>query len=274
MRSVLDEVFKSGDYEADSYGLILWSHGTGSLPSNVTSYLRAYGQDKTDWMEVNGLRDALVGYPLDFIIFDACYMANIEVCYAIRNSTDYILASPTEVLGNGLPYHQIVKYLFTREPAADALQKIGQAFYTFYEEQQGGTTLPKSASTALVKTEGLQQLAAVTKEILAGKEDEVDALPISEIQLYEYLGYSNHTLYDFEDFVKKLAAEEQYARFKSILNNVVIYKQTTDIAYYNTKETITIDKERYSGISIYIPQPQLMSLNEWYKKLDWYKDVF
>ncbi|GHT33316.1 peptidase C11 [Bacteroidia bacterium] len=274
MRSVLDDVFKSGNYKSDSYGLILWSHGTGSLPSNVSGYLRSFGQDKTNFMEVNDLKEALTGYPLDFIIFDACYMASIEVCYALRNTTDYILASPTEVLGSGLPYEHILKYFFTKEPIADALQKIGHAFYTYYEEQQGGASLPKSASTALVKTAGLDQLAAISREILAGKKEAIDALSTGTIQIYEHLGFSNHSLFDLGDFVKQLATADQYNRFISSLDNVVIYKQTTDIAYYNTRETVMVDKERYSGLSVYIPQPQLAPLNDWYMNLEWCKTVF
>jgi hypothetical protein len=277
MRLVLDDVFKNEAFKAESQGLILWSHGTAWLPSDLDNYLRAFGQDASDWMELNGLRDALKGYHFDFIIFDACYMANIETGYALRDNADYILASPTEVLGAGLPYHQVTKYLFSDGPVATCLQHIGETFYNYYETQEGGVMYPKSASTALMKTEKLPLLAALTREILNGKEQDIFNLQLSKLQILERLGRPNHTLYDFGDFVSQLATEEQLVRFKNCLDEVVVYKETTDIAYYINEGTLNgfpIDRARYCGISAYVPQKHLVLLNEWYKQLDWYKAVY
>ncbi|MDR2499201.1 MAG: hypothetical protein LBD28_07150, partial [Tannerellaceae bacterium] len=120
MRHVLNDVFHYPRFTARSTGVVLWSHGTSWLPSDLGTggylNLRAFGQDGRDWMELNMLRDALEGYHFDFIIFDACYMAGIEVMYALRHNADYILASPTEVIAEGLPYHLIVKTMFADMP--------------------------------------------------------------------------------------------------------------------------------------------------------------
>ena len=43
LTQIIDKVQK--EYPADSYGLVLWSHGTGWLPSDIYSYLRSFGQD-------------------------------------------------------------------------------------------------------------------------------------------------------------------------------------------------------------------------------------
>ncbi|MDR2810983.1 MAG: hypothetical protein LBB84_10605 [Tannerellaceae bacterium] len=276
MRGVLAEVFLSEDYRADSYGLLLWSHGTAWLPGyELKSYLRAYGQDDSDYMEIYDLKEALLGYQFDYIIFDDCYMANIEVAYTLRDRTGYILASPTEVLADGLPYRYILPYLFSDEPVANALKKIGETFYSYYNEQNH---LPKSASIALVKTQKLGELAAVCREILSDKSPEtIFSLPLRDIQLIERLGQPYHALYDFGDYIKQLATEEQYARFKNALKEVVIYQNTTDIAYYNAEggqPGFPVDKERFCGISSYVPQEALTKLNEWYKQLDWYKAVY
>ena len=53
MQQVIADVVSQ--YPAESYGLILWSHGTGWLPSDFNSMLRAFGQDGNRWMEIDEL---------------------------------------------------------------------------------------------------------------------------------------------------------------------------------------------------------------------------
>jgi hypothetical protein len=273
MRNVLDEVFSSGQYTAESYGLVLWSHGTAWLPSDIDVYVRFFGEDTGNYMEINELKETLANYHFDFIIFDACYMASIEVAFDLRNNASYILASPTEILGDGLPYHQIIKYLFSNDSLQQELINTGQAFYSFYEKQQGGHQLPRSASVSLVKTETLPQLARICHQIAAGKENEIFNIPLSEVQVLDFLSYNHHFLYDFSDYINHLASDEQYLQFQEILNNIVIYKETTDIGYFGIGKTLPIDRKRFCGLSTYIPQKQLYALNEWYKRLDWYKAI-
>lgn len=263
MRSIFDEVRTS--FPADSYGLVLWSHGTAWLPYNVQPMLRSFGQDESNWMEIDELAEALPDHIFDFIMFDACYMASTEVAYALRDKADYILASPTEVLGEGFPYKLIIGNFFTE--TAD-LQQIAETFYNYYNQQTG---LYQSASVSLIATEQLDNLAAICREIVIGKENAIAALPIQELQQLEYLGYTYHALYDFDDFISRLATEAQYTNYLSILNKVVLYKQTTPNATY-AKGQLVINQ--FSGLSIYVPQNGLATLNDWYKGMAWYKVVY
>ena len=57
MRSVIGEVVSQ--YPADSYGLVLWSHGTAWLPSDYQNKLKAFGQDGNNWMEIDDLAKGL-----------------------------------------------------------------------------------------------------------------------------------------------------------------------------------------------------------------------
>jgi hypothetical protein len=276
MKSVLAEVFDNPLYAAKSHALLLWSHGTAWLPGDAKNYLRSYGEDDGRYMEIDSLQEALRGRQFDYIIFDDCYMANIEVVYTLRDNAKYILASPTEVLAPGLPYQHIMQHLFSKEPLEDALIKICEAFYTYYNEQQAGEMYPKSASTALVKTAGLPALADVCREILAGRMEAAFSLTRTEIQLLEYLNNTYHALYDFSDFMSKMTVSTgQYNRFKQALDDVVVFKKTTDKAYYAARQgEVTIDKTRFCGVTSYLPQRNLDKLNTWYKQLDWYKAVY
>ena len=263
MRGVFDKVI--GDYPADSYGLVLWSHGTAWLPYNVQPMLRSFGQDESNWMEIDELAEALPDHVFDFIMFDACYMASTEVAYALRDKADYILASPTEVLGEGFPYKLIIGNFFTETVY---LQQIAETFYNYYNQQTG---LYQSASVSLIATEQLDNLAAICREIVIGKENTIATLPIQELQQLEYLGYTYHALYDFDDFISRLATETQYTNYLSILNKVVLYKQTTPNATYFKGQLVI---NQFSGLSIYVPQNGLATLNDWYKGMEWYRAVY
>ena len=272
MQSVMDDVFLSGKFKAESYGLILWSHGTAWLPSDFTNYLRSFGVDKNDHMEINTLKETLSKYKFDFIVFDACYMASLEVAYALKDIADYILASPTEILAESMPYLDMVKILFSNDPLETALQKCGQAFYDYYNAKSG---IERSASVSLVKTAALQELASVCREILSGRQGDVFNLPVSGLQRLDHLRQGIHFLYDFDDFIKQMASASQYAAFKQRLSESILYKETTDIAYYGYNWTVlTIDKSRFCGVSVYVPQENLTQMNNWYKDMDWYKAVY
>lgn len=264
MRGVFDKVI--GDYPADSYGLVLWSHGTAWLPYNVQPMLRSFGQDESNWMEIDELAEALPDHVFDFIMFDACYMASTEVAYALRDKADYILASPTEVLGEGFPYKLIIGNFFTETAG---LQQIAETFYNYYNQKE--KIIEQSASVSLIATEQLDNLAAICREIVIGKENAIASLPIQELQQLEYLGYTYHALYDFDDFISRLATETQYTNYLSILNKVVLYKQTTPNATYFKGQLVI---NQFSGLSIYVPQNGLATLNDWYKGMEWYRAVY
>lgn len=255
------------EFPAEGYGLVLWSHGTGWLPSDVNSYLRSFGQDGRDnFMELEDLSSALSGHHFDFILFDACYMACTEVAYALRSCADYIIASPTEILANGFPYASIIDDMFERE--AD-VTGIASEFYDYYRNQAG--------TISVVKCDELENLASVCNEIFNNKsEQELFSIPVDELQMMEYLTRELHALYDFDDYVSHLATTEQYNRFKQAMDRCVIYKATTPKAVfaYPYPSGTYLPVKRFSGLSIYVPQMKLPKLNRWYMSLDWYKDVY
>ncbi|RHJ78697.1 clostripain-related cysteine peptidase [Parabacteroides sp. AM08-6] len=260
---------------ADSYGLVLWSHGTSWFPSNLNSMLRAFGQDGSNWMEIDQLAQGIPDHFFDFILFDACYMANIECAYELKDKADYILASPTETMGTGWPYSVIMPYFFTETAQLD---KAGEAFYNYYNVMSGDY---RTATVSLVKTSELDNLANIVKEILSDKsEDDLYGLDRSSasMQRLEYLyksgSYNPVLLYDFNDFISQLATPEQYTRFTAGMKNAIIYEAHTETAYFgNPQQSFPIN--RCSGLSVYVPAENYPKINAWYQEhLKWYKAVY
>ena len=267
--SVMKEVMHRAFYEypADSYGLVLWSHGTAWLPSDYQNKLKAFGQDGNNWMEIDDLAKGLPDDLFDFILFDACYMASVECTYELRNKAEYILASPTETMADGWPYEEMMPQLFATDLQ---LEKVGETFYNHYLNN----TYPY-ATVSLTKTSELDNLKSVTHDILADKtESDIYSLDPKNMQRLEYLYRSPGMLYDFNDYIKQLATAEQYDRFISCLDKAVVYKAHTPKSYYAAIGN-ALPIKSYCGLTIFVPQESLPKMLEWYKqRVGWYKAVY
>lgn len=267
MKGVIQDVVSL--FPSDSYGLIMSSHGTAWMPANFNDMLRSFGEENGHWMEIDELAKGIPDHLFDFLLFDACYMASTECVYQLKNKADYIVASPTETLVEGFPYKLILPYFFTKELQ---LNNVAETFYQYYNAKSG---FNQTATVSVTKTSELNELATIIKEILANKtENDLYALPLSEMQVLEHLTYSApNMLYDLGDFVNKLATKEQYARFETCLEKAIVSKYSTPNAFF-AKPYKSYPIVRFSGVSVYVPQETFPKLNEWYKQLDWYKAVY
>ena len=130
LTQIIDKVQK--EYPADSYGLVLWSHGTGWLPSDIYSYLRSFGQDgKNNFMEINDLASALIEVSFWFYFVRRLLYVVRRGSLRFPGCADYIIGSPTEILANGFPYQTIMGDMFKKE--ADVVG-IATKFYTYYQK--------------------------------------------------------------------------------------------------------------------------------------------
>jgi Clostripain family. len=268
MKGILSDVYTS--YPADSYGLVLWSHGYSWVPSPTTKTIstRWFGQDQststqgdvTHYMDIPDLATALSGAPhLDFIMFDACLMSGVEVAYELKDHTDYLIASPTEVITDGFPYDQIIEPMFSTEKN---YQKIASSFFDYYNAMSGEY---KSATIAITKCSEMDNLAAATKKIIGAHASEVSTFVSSGIQLYDRENANNHFAYDFGHIIQSIATPTEWTTFQKQLNATVVYKATTD--YFIN---LPIDSNHFSGLGAYIPKATQTTYNSFFKTLSWY----
>ncbi len=82
-------------YPASTYGLVLFSHASGWLPEGTYYNLRTHSVviDGTSGMEIPAFAAAISDGMLDYIVFEACYMASVEVAYELKDKARYIIAS-------------------------------------------------------------------------------------------------------------------------------------------------------------------------------------
>lgn len=241
---------------ASSYGLVLWSHASSWAPP-LGVRLKSFGQDNGLEMDIIDLKRAL---PSDFkyIIFDACSMASVEAIYELRNTAQYILASPTEVLSLSYPYEQIVPYLFGGK---DELIKIGQAFMSFYQSLGGEYA---SATVSLIDTDGLPLLAERTKSLLNSTPLKV-GFDRSTVQRLDFDPTARVPAYDYLDFLQQSFEPKNYSIITEQLDASILYKNST--ASFLNQSII-----HFSGLSIYLPEPN-DPLHSYYGMLEWYDDA-
>lgn len=272
-------------YPASSYGLILGSHGTGWLPSSVqfpglrmvrlkaadVPLTRLFGEDAnrgngTDTgtgMEVEDLVRA-IPEGFHFILFDACLMANVEIAYALRNKTEYLIASPAEIMTTGFPYQKIMPLLWGNEAE---LRRVCREFREYYEHHPSGGNWC-SGTISLIRTEFLDELAWQVKTVLDGKAETVAGMMPSDVWRYPLIGYNQDVFFDLGAFVRELASESEYKRFEALLDQTVYRLATTR---FNGTDFPT---DRFSGLSVYIPLSRWSSANEQYRNLEWYEYVY
>ena len=245
-------------FPANEYGLFLWSHGTGWLPQGQVS--KSFGAENGSEIDIDALVKALP-FKLSFVVFDACLMGGVEVAYQMRDSVDYVIASPTEILANGFPYSKIMKHLY--KTPADYVA-VAREYYTHYNSYKGEA---RSASIAVIKTSELENLAQETKKVFDKYRGNIPLLKHSTLQTY--FSSNKSWFYDFGDLIKQIAGHNAAAPVIEALEKAVIYKAATSWFL-----DIAIDPLKFSGLSTYVPlSPSDSGLNDFYAKLDWNRDT-
>ena len=277
--SVLKEVFdyyKNENFSAR--GLVLWSHGNAWLPNGVSiltnrdklleeeEQIKSFGLDnvpETSNMDIKKLAKVLGNYHFEFLLFDACFMSSIEVIYELRNTADYLIASPTEILSNGFPYQHVVPLFFQKKAAP---RQIAKRFYTYYNGKKG---LLRSASVAVIKMDELENLKNRIYDFsvaLSAKQPRV----LHKKKVLQLDRFDGAWIYDLRDFLQKTAlANDLTKEYKKIMSQwpkTLIYEDNTPFMVK------TVDLARCHGISTYIPdRTHTGKVNQYYKTLSWFK---
>ena len=211
-----------------------------------------YQTDITDLSMAMGM----AGVHLDYILFDDCYMANVETAYELRRVTDYIVASPTEIMLYGMPYDKMGKSIVSMDWSAACSE-----FLTFYK----GYKYPYGTISA-IRCDELGNMAAVMRDINASHS--FDDGMLDRLQAYD--GLSTHIFFDFENYVRLLCDgdEAMYSRFTQSLARLVPAKAATAAFYsaYNGTENPITD---YSGISVSDPSANKAAATK--TKTAWWK---
>lgn len=275
---------------AKRYGLICAGHGQGWItreilernkaatsstkdsdmwtPAADAEETRAFGEENVRlniYELANGISSS--GIKFDYILFDACFMSNIEAIYDMRDCANYIIASPCEIMGRGFPYERTLPHLFMNEGNNTNYLKAAESYYVYYRDEYNGTS--RCGSIAVYNCTEIDALAEATARVVATATTEYDR---ESLQTYE--GQRTHHFYDFGQWASIVATDsEALEAFDTQLSKCVIAKYSLPTFYsaYGNYGTYEIDLTIYSGITT--SAPSYAYPTEW-KETNWYKSVW
>ena len=285
--STIDEI--TSYVPAKRYGMVLAGHGHGWVTRDILNndedvipfalgyggiwtphpdaeVTRSFGERNVQ-VDIATLAEGITSSStkFDYLLFDACFMSNIEAIYELRDAANYIIASPCEIMGRGFPYHRTLPYLFADGGAQSDVIGAAESYYLYYRDEYIGAA--RCGSVAVYDCREVENLARATALLMYNAADEYDA---STLQTYE--GHVDHIFYDFGQYCSVVAAEGDFDAFERQLDATVIAKFTLPTFYsaYGYS-TYPIDVEAYSGVTT--SAPCSIYAEEWRETL-WYQRVY
>lgn len=277
---------------AQNYGLIIGCHGKAWIPASggVLPYsLRSAEPDDDVWTTAPGAKTTRsfgdTGYELDitelasaieaqrfrfdYLIFDDCFMANIETLYDLRRAVDYIVASPCEVMGDGFPYDRIVPHLFEGNGVLSSLEKACWEFWNLYENDWRSTiAYEQSGCISLAVTAQLDALAKEMRRI----KDKKQSFDIDALQYYK--GNVTKLFYDLEHYVTLCCNDQSVVDdFKARMELAFpVSSRRHTASFYSAYDRRNHSINYYSGVSVSEPEPSAKYAAE-NQQTNWYRDT-
>lgn len=253
--------------EAPTYAMVIGSHGTGWIPRDVTNYYRsrAFGGVEPEFMtEISTLASGIsqAGMTMQFIAFDDCYMAGIEVAYELRHAASHLIASTSEIMSEGLPYRQIWKYLSAQNPDYRAIVNEFYTYYSHFAYPYGTLSVIDCA-----QVDNMASLMTDFNHRYVFDESRLD-------QLQKLDGMRQTIFYDMGSYIDQLCDANDQAQFVLLVQRLVPYhahtpKIWTDLSSYNGGfSTVAVNK--FCGITISDPTTNTYvvgrkSMTAWWK---------
>lgn len=254
--------------------------------------------DEESFISSQEIIEGLSPIHFDYIIFDACFMSSIEFLYDMRNSADYIVASPVEILAVGLPYTEIVGTLMKH---TSNIRRLGDVVMDVYMGDNSFTSR-KSLALTMIDCSKLENLADAVAAIYSSTGAE-DCLSLVEQRLQKAVWNGQELPYfegiqtldrmhpagfhDFEDFVLALTDDQTLEeRFLAALDDVVVWNcHTEDIfaqgysldgmAYGGDNIEYKVGgKLNLCGISTYIPIREAPTTLSYYLQTPWAQKIY
>ncbi len=275
---------------ARNYGLIIGCHGKAWIPASGGALPRSMLPPDAVWTTAPGAKTTRsfgdTGHELDiaelaaaleaqrfrfdYLIFDDCFMANIETLYDLRRAVDYIVASPCEVMAAGFPYDRVIPHLFDGSDPYDGLRNASWEFWNFYEKDWNSIDgNEQSGCISLAVTAELDALAVQMRRVAeCGKQPfDIDAL--------QYYKGGTRLFYDLGHYIQlscgdKGAVELFTAQLEKAFP-IRYHTQQFYSAYYDKRYPQGLHPVHdYWGVSVSEPSETYAAEN---RQTAWYRDT-
>lgn len=238
--------YSTKHFRADNNALVLWDHGNDFEGC-------CWDDNPYDYLSHQEITDALSGFQIDILAFDACVEGMIEVAYEYvwaDLNIDYLVATEGYVPNWGYPYDTILEDLASN-PSMDALDlsmTIVDNYIAYYEALRPASRLVELAAIDMsyidLIVDQLGQMTDVLENLLLDNRDAAHEM-ISEAKGEGNLGWSQYgweAYIDLPTFVKYLANNDIHRAFE-------LYDTLVESMYVKTSNAL-ISAE---GMGIFFP---------------------
>ena len=252
-------------YPAETYNLIWGSHGSGWYPNPNLVKNRALGPDGNSYIELDEFEQAIPeDMVFDYIIFDACFMAQAEIAMQLKDKVKYIMSAPSEIPIAGFPYKDI--NLMCNARTEEDYIAICESFHTKYILEGIGHTV------SLIKTDEMDNLASAFKQVIESCDDEtLRNFNISNVQNFDGQQYCFNYItacYDLQNIAYQLIDNETlYENLTNAIKKVIKYEAHSQLISFGT----TIRIKTCCGITSFWPTKGNAIANTYYYNYDWCK---
>lgn len=224
----------------------LWTPAPGALPT------RSFG-DPGHELEIDELTEVLAMQRIrfDYLIFDACFMANIETLYDLRNTVDYVVASPCEIMAAGFPYARITPLLFADQTPRSALEAACLEFWEFYEYDWD--TILSNEQSGCISLAVMSEMDGLASAMRAVKQGSQQLFDLNTLQSYE--GFNNHLFFDLGHYVKESCGDQGLIdAFNAQLDRAFpSSSRLSTTQFYSTYNNRLNSVHFYTGVSVSEP---------------------
>lgn len=236
----------------------------GTDPDNPTTRFFGSVDRKENSIDLSTLVEGIKqsGIKMQYILFDVCYMGNVETAYELKDVTNYLVASSSEIMAKGIPYRLMWSYLNGTTPNYSSLVN---GIVNFYKNSNS-----PYCNMAAIDCRQLDALANVMKEI--NQKYTLDTtIPLDSIQPLD--GFLPHLSYDMAVYVDSLRPNGYLKeQFSNQLKKTVKAAAHTDCAYTALRQypEVTIKIKNYCGLSISDPSQHPVAIRG-KEKTGWWK---
>ena len=266
-KEMVTEVFNwvREQFPAAGYGAVMSSHATGWLPEGYFSNPKKYGDDRgsaaISWSprrrsfgqeyyasgtqeEEIELKDlaAAIPYRLDYLMFDACLMATVEVAWELRHVCDYLAVSPCEIPAAGFNYRTLTSHLL--EPAVPDLKSVCEDYFATYENDS-----VYGATITMVDCRRLEPLASACRTLFDTYRTGIRTLTGKNVQVYDRTmgDKTYYAFFDLKDLLREAGASDaDLSLLQEALDQAIVYEA-------HTPRFIDVKLDRCCGLAMYLP---------------------
>ena len=185
---------------------------------------------------------AAIPYRLDYLLFDACLMATVEVAWELRGVCRYLAVAPCEIPAAGFNYRTMAEHLL--QPEVPDLKAVCEDYFARYEKDS-----TYGAAITMLDCDALDPLATVCRDLFSRYRDAIRNVSGKDIQVYDRMSGSKNYLvfFDLKDMLREAGASSgDLEDLQDALDTAIVYEA-------HTAKFITIPLTRCCGLSVYLP---------------------